>query len=207
MKVSILNFNDSFVYNIYSEIYKITHHSQIIEAINIEKHLTFLLNEKKRERHVIVWGPGPGSPQEYKWIFPLIKKALSHENIFNLGICLGHQLIFSALGMDVIKSKRPMHGQTEEVIIPNWDCFFFDQIAKKVMVQRYNSLTVDTRELEKIRLKNIQYLFANHELMGSFFDRTVTFQFHPESIGTSCPSIFFHPIRKYLYNGSYDFRN
>ncbi len=113
-----------------------------------------------------------------------------------MGICLGHQLIFHAKGSKIEKSQRPLHGQSELITIPHWSQTFTEKDFSQVMeVQRYNSLCVKNYNFEAqvVRNKSEEVVMA----MGPGF---FSCQFHPESIGTSCPKSFFHSLVNYLYN-------
>jgi len=65
-------------------------------------------------------------------------------------------------------------------------------INKKVRVQRYNSLCVKPQK-EKMPLRS-RVLIERDELMAASFANTLTYQFHPESVGTSFRQSFFRPL-------------
>lgn len=171
-KILIIDFEDSFTYNIANVLYP---HEK---SIKVFKHLDFfsgamnevLLSDKK---HAVILGPGPGHPLEYQVYFEKIKILLEKENIFVMGICLGHQILGLIKGDKILDSIHKVHGQSVEIE--------FD--GKKVEVQRYNSLSVWSE---------------NREVDVSVFARGVSYQFHPESIGTSDNDIFFKSLLTFI---------
>lgn len=62
----------------------------------------------------IVLSNGPGDPREYLNIIELVKKILK-LNIPIFGICLGHQLISLALGLNIFKMKFGHHGANHPI--------------------------------------------------------------------------------------------
>lgn len=179
--VLILDFYDSFTYNIASVLSELDLSSEVIGYDKINSY---------PYHKIIILGPGPGRPSDYKEIQPLIKKLLKDENKYLMGICLGHQLIWDSKGYKIEKSSNPLHGHQTSTIIPKWPEFPKSLWGKKVSVQRYNSLAV----------KNISHdpdlVCEGAEMLMGRFSNGISYQFHPESVGTPRPLIFFGPLRK-----------
>ncbi|MCY4523732.1 MAG: aminodeoxychorismate/anthranilate synthase component II [Halobacteriovoraceae bacterium] len=197
----LLDFADSFTYNIAAALHRQNISCQVIPLKNAALVLKELSPD--RQKRVIIYGPGPGTPYRYSSLFSLIKPLLLKPNFFHLGICLGHQLLAILRGHRVGRCSHPRHGQRQEFTIPPWpDVFPRKYIDKKTMVQRYNSLTVK-------RNKNLpENIWPDTgEVLACRFSGGVSFQFHPESIGTSFPALFFNPIAKFLYNKRDEQRN
>ncbi len=188
-EVYLFDFNDSFTYNVASELYEIGYKAQVITPQNMGAKLQEIAMSRKK--CVIVYGPGPGHPDEYSSLFPLILKALTNPYIYHFGVCLGHQLIWRARGWEVIPSGMPVHGQKFDFKVPSWDEFEANFRGREIPVQRYNSLVVKG---------NGEEFFALYkgEVMAARFERGISYQFHPESIGTANPKIFFAPIKQFL---------
>lgn len=175
-KMIVIDFNDSFTYNIVSEIYQHYKNVTVIhyQAVSFE----FLKDlETKNDLLGVVLGPGPGHPLEYNKVFPAIDYMLQRPKKFKLlGICLGHQIIGSILGYSIVDSCNKVHGESVKIKY-NDDSF---------IVQRYNSLVPRAKGLE------IEKLVEDDEVV-IFADKSfVSFQFHPESIGTENSNIFFN---------------
>lgn len=178
-----LDFQDSFTYNVVQELEEIGISVKVIPWHDF----TSLEGE-----NLLVLGPGPGHPDEYAIIFELILSWLEKgKNIF--GICLGHQLIWKLKGMDIISSAHPIHGQSFLLpissLVENWLL-----LKGPLKVQRYNSLAVRFSGACAPDL----YSVLGDELMLAKTKQTISYQFHPESLGTNCRKSFFLPILKDL---------
>jgi carbamoylphosphate synthase small subunit len=91
--VILLDFNDSFTYNVASELYTLGIKTEVIPLDEIPEKLRDLIECDQKK--VIIYGPGPGHPDDYKNLFHLIKRALKKTNLYHVGICLGHQSLIS----------------------------------------------------------------------------------------------------------------
>lgn len=189
-EVIIVDFFDSFTYNIASEVFRLG------LSVTVERNAIAVLKklEKIEKKKVLILGPGPGHPDDYKNLFPLIEKLFDNKYLNFLGICLGHQIIWRIKGEEVCKSIRPIHGMAVPFKIPPWEDYFNrPDFGLETMVQRYNSLVVKSSEKNR---KN--FSFSSGEVMAGKFERGLTYQFHPESIGTLNSNIFFEPLKKIL---------
>ena len=138
--------------------------------------------------HVIL-GPGPGRPSnseltQYVTSLAMCGKLLDNEGqmIPLLGICLGHQAIGEAAGMELVESPLgAVHGVPVEIIHTGDD--LFSGLPNPVMMTRYNSLTIlpHNSELE------ISAWDDTNTLPMAFAHRKFpihSLQFHPESCGS-----------------------
>lgn len=195
VQLSLLDFNDSFTFNIASCLFDLGFSFRVVRFDQISDFLSLALEEKKK--HIFVYGPGPGDPNHYKDFFPKIEKLLEVKRFFHLGICLGHQILWKIKGATIERSQEPLHGQSIKIEIPPWEGIFPKKYWKKeVRVQRYNSLAIKNEG--RFPFKTL--FDKNGELLIGHFDRALTYQFHPESIGTSFPSLFFGSLSHFLYN-------
>lgn len=170
MKIIIVDFDDSFTFNIASVLFK---YESSIKVISHEDFFKINFKELFTDKIAIVLGPGPGHPKNYQKYFLKINELKSMKNVYLLGICLGHQIIGLVDGFCVKKALNPKHGEQEVIKFKN----------KLFKVQRYNSLAVFKGDLEI----NIRVL-ANG----------ITYQFHPESIGTEKNIYFFNELLKFI---------
>jgi len=189
-QILMVDFYDSFTYNIVSECKRLLENYHIKADIQICSwdHLRAFLTSSEVNYQVIIWGPGPGTVLEYESIDPIIKKCLKDSALFNLGICLGHQIILKNLGHNLIRAKRPIHGENVAIRLPAWSIYPKELHGKTIQVQLYNSWLVE---------KNLYYQDGVMSVCGL---NLLTYQFHPESIGTSYPEIFFLPLINKLCN-------
>ncbi len=189
--IIIIDFEDSFIYNVYSEIKLLS--STKIEIIRYGEVETYLKKIDSKKISAIVWGPGPGSPKDYFKYKKTFLNLLSKKKLRHLGICLGHQLIWSLLGAKISKSSNPSHGQKKIILFGDeWG-----NLKGKRKVQYYSSLVIDYQSLVKISPEIQIVLDENGEVAGTLYQNILTYQFHPESIGTSCQNDYFS---FFLYN-------
>lgn len=172
-KILIIDFEDSFTHNIANILFAHEKNVRVISHTDFFSSLELIV--PKNERIAIILGPGPGHPDQYEKYFPDIKRIMSRDNIYVMGICLGHQMMARAHGYEVKKSSEQMHGQSVEI--------FFNGISTRV--QRYNSLAVfqDGDEINICEYKN-----------------AISYQFHPESVGTGQNSIFFAGLLSFIHS-------
>jgi anthranilate synthase component II len=133
----------------------------------------------------LVLSPGPCSPTEAGICVDAIKQFAGKLPI--LGVCLGHQAIGAALGGQVIRAQKQMHGKTD--IIQTDQQGVFAQLPERFTVIRYHSLVIERATLPA--QLQITATSQDGEIMG-VRDTTLAgtrtplegVQFHPESILT-----------------------
>ncbi|MBN4081077.1 aminodeoxychorismate/anthranilate synthase component II [Caldithrix abyssi] len=127
--------------------------------------------------HIVI-SPGPGRPANSGNANQIIKALLDKNPI--LGVCLGHQCIGSILGVDVVQSKRILHGKTS--LIHHDQTGLFEQVPSPFQAARYHSLSLEAvpDHFEKTAWTN------DGEIMAITHKRLPVFgvQFHPESFLT-----------------------
>jgi anthranilate/para-aminobenzoate synthase component II len=172
MKATFIDFEDSFSFNVVQELTLIGFQVEVINWKDFETN---------PDSGLLVLGPGPGHPDDYQQLFPLIKKWISEKKPL-FGICLGHQIFWRLLDEDVVRSKEPLHGQKVKLeLTEEWREWL--SINKEVFVQRYNSLAV----MGQAGFRNPYYqnFIQNDEILITKSSYVITYQFHPESIGTT----------------------
>lgn len=180
-KALFLDFEDSFTFNVVQELEEVGFRVEVIPWKNFSGNEIFDL---------LILGPGPGHPDEYEEIFSLIKDYLNSNRPF-LGICLGHQIFWRIQGAKVERSQNPMHGQKVLLRLDqHWRDFL--QLKNDPWVQRYNSLCV--RGESSCLNKAVENFIQQEEILISKSKTILTYQFHPESIGTTYPQAFFGPL-------------
>jgi anthranilate synthase component 2 len=176
-KIYIIDFEDSFTFNIATELFKYEQDIQVVSHSDFFSFKEFpKYVEKFKTPTAIVLGPGPGDPEEYREYFPLINILRSNPMVYLMGICLGHQIFALIDGMSVRASLKPTHGGQVKI---NFD-------SRNMLVQRYNSLGVFESPIGK------------NEIQVRQWTRGVSYQFHPESIGTENRSLFFKDLLDFL---------
>jgi anthranilate synthase/aminodeoxychorismate synthase-like glutamine amidotransferase len=177
--VVLIDNYDSFTWNLYALIAELGVEVRVIR--NDSKSLAEIVEMKPT---ALLLSPGPGRPEDSG----VSLMALAHftGKIPILGVCLGHQLIYTYLGGRVVHAPEARHGKTSYVYHNGNQ--LFSGIESPTQVMRYHSLIADrvalpdvldvTAETEDGLIMGIQHKLYN--LAG--------IQFHPESILTQSGS-------------------
>jgi anthranilate synthase component II len=126
----------------------------------------------------LVLSPGPCSPAEAG----ICVEAILHfaGKVPLLGVCLGHQAIGAALGGQVVRAQRQMHGKASTITTDGQGVF--RGLPEQFSVIRYHSLAVQRASLPADLL--VTATSEDGEVMG-LRHRSLAVegvQFHPESI-------------------------
>jgi anthranilate/para-aminobenzoate synthase component II len=171
-KATFIDFDDSFTFNVVQELAEIgfevtVTHWKDFESLPVEG--------------LLVLGPGPGHPDDYQVLFPLLKKWVKDSRPL-FGVCLGHQIFWRLQNEEVLRSREPLHGQRVKLELPSeWRSLL--GIEGEVFVQRYNSLAVLDQSI--VRNPFFQNYIQDGEVLITRTPHVLTYQFHPESIGTT----------------------
>lgn len=180
MNLLLIDFEDSFTYNIASDFKKLNSFK-----VNIVKWNELNFADIKLT-NIICLGPGPGKPKDYNKIYPLVKKALDNPLIYMYGICLGHQIIGELKGFELIKCQKPLHGVAKKYNLNAKWRQLLNIETNHIKVQHYNSLCLKNKYHPSI--KTLSY---HDEILLMKGERFISYQFHPESIGTDDSELFF----------------
>lgn len=179
--VCFLDFDDSFSYNVVQELVALGLEVQVLHWMDFEN---------LPEADLLVLGPGPGHPDDYQRIFPLVESWLKSGKSL-LGICLGHQIFWRMQGEEVVQSREPLHGQKVKLsLTQDWQEWL--TLPGTVEVQRYNSLCVIAQSA--LRNPHLTNFIQDDEILITRGKGVLTYQFHPESMGTSFRRSFFRPV-------------
>jgi anthranilate synthase component 2/para-aminobenzoate synthetase component 2 len=124
--------------------------------------------------------PGPGTPRDAGVSMQMIAAFAGRLPV--LGVCLGHQSIVEALGGDVVRAGRLMHGKVSKV---EHDARgIFAGLPQPFEAGRYHSLIAKPETLPGVL--EVSARTAEGEIMGVRHKELVVegVQFHPESILT-----------------------
>jgi anthranilate synthase/aminodeoxychorismate synthase-like glutamine amidotransferase len=171
--IYIIDHKDSFTHNVVHQF----EHFDDVECDNFNE-----INETKlRKSKVIVFSPGPGSPNHYPISSKIYKEFKGKKKI--IGICLGFQQILHCEKGKIIQQNKIYHGfQSEVKVISNNSLF---KKNKKFIVGRYHSLKLK----EPFKAKNFEItmrcVISNVAMaVENKKEKIYGFQFHPESFLT-----------------------
>ena len=176
MILMIDNF-DSFTYNL------VQYFQQLGSEVEVRRNNALTAGDALALRpEAIVLSPGPGRPAGAGIMPELIGKAAA-AGIPLLGVCLGHQAIGEAFGMELVNASRIMHGKVSEITHDGRG--LFAGLAPLVKVVRYHSLALAEHSLPEELAVTARR--EDGEIMG-IRHRTLPIegiQYHPESILTT----------------------
>ncbi len=175
--ILIIDNYDSFTYNLYQLV------GEFETNIKVFRNDEITVDEiKKLQPSKIIISPGPGNPLNKRDF------GVSHDTILEigkeipvLGVCLGHQGIFTAFGGEIIQTE-PVHGK--QCHIHHQNTGMFQGVSRPLLAARYHSLVCKRDTIP-----------PSMDIMAETDDGIIMaikhqdypiygLQFHPESIGT-----------------------
>jgi para-aminobenzoate synthetase component II len=173
--ILVIDNYDSFTYNLVQYLGELGADLKVVrnDQITLDE-----VEELAPERILI--SPGPCTPHEAGVSVALIQRFMGKMPI--LGVCLGHQSIGQALGGNVVRAGRLMHGKTSP-IFHDGEGVFRDLPAPFEAV-RYHSLVIERETMPDCL--EITAETDQGEIMGvRHKDLPLEgVQFHPESVVT-----------------------
>ncbi|WP_302452893.1 aminodeoxychorismate/anthranilate synthase component II [Victivallis vadensis] len=174
--IFVLDNFDSFTYNL------VQYFQQLDRTVKVVRNNAATVEEVLGLRpEAIVLSPGPGRPENAGVMPALIRAAAGKVPMF--GVCLGHQAIGQAFGMQVIHAKRIMHGKVSTVDHDGRG--LFTGLSSPFKAVRYHSLALDETTLPPEL--EVTARSEDGEVMGIRHKEALIegIQYHPESILTS----------------------
>jgi len=166
---------DSFTYNLVQYLGELGEEVRVVrnDALGVDD-IAALQPDR------IVISPGPCSPNEAGVSVAVIERLTGRIPI--LGVCLGHQCIGAALGGNVVRADRIMHGKTSP--IHHDGRTLFTGLSNPFDATRYHSLLIERASIPEAL--EISAWTAEGEIMGVRHKQHQLegVQFHPESILT-----------------------
>ncbi len=166
---------DSFSYNI---IHTIANLGRDVAIVDGRCSPSDFADEIMKAQHIVI-GPGPGRPEISPLSMEIASRALSGSHRV-LGICLGHQALGLADGMELIECPSgPVHGVPEIIKFDSKGLF---SSQDEGVMTRYNSLIL-SGEPNQFEINITDE--TGRLIMGLTDGKSVHgLQFHPESIGS-----------------------
>lgn len=175
MKIALIDFEDSFTYNLF-HLYTELH--QNITIINFKN-----INKKIIEQYeAFILSPGSETPNEKIDFIHFLKKIININKPI-IGICLGCQIIAHYFHHKLSLMNFPQHGMISKLKIVKND-IIFNKLPKIIYVGRYHSWKINIRKKSPLKILAISQndlapMIIKHKLLPIY-----GFQFHPESIIT-----------------------
>ena len=173
--ILIIDNYDSFTYNIVQYVGSINSNIRVIknDECSIDEIICLPLS------HIII-SPGPGNPDDTGATQEIVNNFFGKIPI--LGICLGHQLLASIYGANIICSKNIVHGKMSNIVVSE-KSEIFKSLPRSFDVVRYHSLIVENDSFADIF---ITAKTNENEIMAleDQDNKVYGLQFHPESIST-----------------------
>ena len=132
----------------------------------------------------IILGPGPGVPTDSPLTMELANAALSQQiTVPLLGICLGHQALGLAAGMELTRSPNgPVHGAPRSCI--HGKTGLFSTLQSPSSFTRYNSLCITSTD-ESLFTETAHEVDTKIVMAIQHPELQIHgVQFHPESVGS-----------------------
>jgi anthranilate synthase/aminodeoxychorismate synthase-like glutamine amidotransferase len=166
---------DSFTYNLVQYL------GELGEDVRVYRNDALTVDQVAALRPArIVISPGPCSPTEAGISVAIIQRLAGQIPI--LGVCLGHQCIGAALGGNIVRAERIMHGKTSP--IRHDEQTIFTDLSNPFDATRYHSLLIERATIPPTL--QISAWTDEGEIMGVRHCEHLLegVQFHPESILT-----------------------
>ncbi len=173
MKVAVIDFHDSFTFNLVHYLEEAGAEVIVIKDGNVS-------NEQLLEVDRIILSPGPGLPAQKKNLLSVVADFHTLKPI--LGVCLGMQGIAEFFGNKLYNLDSVTHGQSSEMIVKPSSPLFFG-LPAAFQVARYHSWAVKIADDSDLTVDGV----TDEGVVMSFYHKKYPVygvQFHPESILT-----------------------
>jgi anthranilate synthase component 2 len=169
---------DSFTFNL------VQYFGELGEDVRVVRNDEITLEEiGAMKPDQLVLSPGPCSPNEAGICVDAIKAFTGKLPI--LGVCLGHQAIGAALGGQVIRAQRQMHGKASTLTTDQRGVYA--GLPRQFSVIRYHSLAIERETMPSVlevtsSSEDGEIMGVRHTQLAATKTPLEGVQFHPESI-------------------------
>ncbi|HWV48602.1 MAG TPA: gamma-glutamyl-gamma-aminobutyrate hydrolase family protein [Microbacterium sp.] len=178
VRVLVVDNHDSFVHTLIGYLHELGAETTVVEADAVDAGgIDGLLDDAD----AVMLSPGPGRPRDAGASVTVIGRAAARRMPV-LGVCLGHQAIGAAFGVDVSEAPELMHGMVSQVAHDS--SALFCGIPSPFAAGRYHSLALAESDLPDELVVTAR---AEHGTVMAIAHRDLPIlgvQFHPESVLT-----------------------
>ncbi|MGS0496676.1 aminodeoxychorismate/anthranilate synthase component II [Pseudoalteromonas mariniglutinosa] len=192
VKIYFLDNFDSFSYNLVDEL-SMLGSDLVVYRNNIDAQVIFDKMCGETKPVILVLSPGPGTPSAAGCLMALIE--LCKGRFPMLGICLGQQALTQSYGGIIGHAGETVHGKSS--IIELGDHPVFAGMGERMPVARYHSLMA-TKVPDSVSV--IAHYEAIPMAIYHHDDKSLGYQFHPESILTPNGAALLQQSMQFLAN-------
>ena len=178
--VVVIDNYDSFTYNLVQRLGEIDPSIDIRVFRNDEMSVEEI--DALQPSRMLV-SPGPCTPNEAGISVECVKHFAGRIPL--LGVCLGHQSIGQALGGEIVRAPKLMHGKTDRIEHDNQG--LFENLDNPFVATRYHSLVIEPSSLPAdLVVSAWTDTGGERQIMGVRHKqfKLEGWQFHPESFLT-----------------------
>lgn len=177
-RVLVVDNHDSFVHTLVGYLREL---GAVVDLIEADAADTAGFADLIPRYDGVLLSPGPGRPRDAGASVDVALLCVRLQTPL-LGVCLGHQAIGAAFGVEVVEAPELMHGMVSE--IEHDGSALFDGIPSPVDVGRYHSLALAEADLPA-ELAVTARTASGTVMAMAHRDLPITgVQFHPESVLT-----------------------
>jgi anthranilate synthase/aminodeoxychorismate synthase-like glutamine amidotransferase len=170
VRVLVLDHHDSFTFNLVALLEELGARCDVLASDSLD-----WAGVAAHPADGLVLSPGPCSPREAGVSVEVAARSTRPV----LGVCLGHQAIASAMGAEIVRATRPVHGKTDRVLHDGRG--LFEGVPQGFLATRYHSLAVREASLPSA----LEVAARSHDgtvMALRHLTRPIDgVQFHPES--------------------------
>lgn len=181
LKLLLVDHADSFTWNLADLLHGAGQDLGLAVALDVVRATDVRLGSCRLADGVVL-SPGPNGPEDAPASCELVRRLVGRKPL--LGVCLGMQIVATALGGRVVRAPEPVHGKRARV--RHDAAGLFAGLPQPFEVMRYHSLAVDVATLPaglhvSAWLDTPDGRGLPMALRGVGLEAV---QFHPESVGT-----------------------
>lgn len=179
MKLLIIDNYDSFTYNLVQYFGEIGAHAD--NGLQVIRNDQWSLDEVEAyQPDALVLSPGPATPDESGICLELVRRFWGKIPLF--GVCLGLQVMVQAMGGQIVRAPRVMHGKLSKIDHDGQGVFA--HLPSPLTMTRYHSLIAEAASMPdcftiSARVLDGEEIMAVRGLTSPMVEAV---QFHPESI-------------------------